>query len=76
MQYFDIENFLLMLLEGVYHTLAHLADSPDTDLSLLATGDDPGAITGAGHGRYSVNMGVVDDVHLLARFRMLVYVPC
>ena len=61
----DVVDFLLVLLERVDHGLGELADAPDPYLSFLATGDDPGAVAGAGHGGDPVDMGVVDDVHLL-----------
>ena len=60
-------NFLLMLLERVDHGLGELTDSPDPDLTFLTAGDDSGAVGGGGHGGDAVDVGVVDDVHLLSR---------
>jgi hypothetical protein len=59
-------NFLLMLLQRVYHRLGQLTNSPDPNFSFLPTGHNPGAVTGASHSSNSIDMGIIDDKHLLS----------
>lgn len=62
----DLVNTATVLLKGAFHDLGLAADSPDADLSLLATGDDSLAVVGGLEGGNSVVVSVVNSVEELA----------
>lgn len=55
-----------VLLKRALHDLGLAADSPDADLSLLATGDDSLAVVGGLEGSNSVVVSVINSVEELA----------
>jgi len=59
-----------MLFQRVYHRLGELTDSPDSDLALLTSRDDSGAVGSGSESRDAVDVGIVNDVHLFTRLRV------
>ena len=62
----DVGYSLSMLLEGAVHDLSLSADSPDTNLTLHATGNEFLAVIGTTEGGYTMVVGIIDGVKELS----------
>lgn len=65
----DGRNSGAVLFHGTFHNLSLSPDSPDTDLTFLATRDDLLVVRGGSNGSDTVVMGIVDGIKQFTRLR-------